>query len=69
MIVIAIGCTDPAPSPCRALNAINAGILQASPQRIEPATKSPTPTSMIGLRPTRSLSLPKIGTETAWASR
>jgi hypothetical protein len=69
MMVMAIGCTDPAPMPCTARNAISAGMLQAKPQRMEPARKSPTPINMTGLRPTRSLNLPKIGTATACASR
>ena len=69
MIVMAVGCTAPAPSPCRARNAIRAGMLQAMPHKIEPSTKRPMPTSMIGLRPMRSVNLAKIGTDTAWASR
>ncbi len=69
MMVIAIGITAPAPRPCTARKAISAGMLQANPQPIEPSTKAATPISMIGLRPTRSESLAKIGTETAWASR
>ena len=69
MMVIAVGWTAPAPSPCSARKAISAGMLQASPQRIEPRTNAPTPISMIGLRPYWSLNLAKIGTETAWASR
>ena len=32
-------------------------------------TNKPMPTSMIGLRPMRSVNLAKIGTDTAWASR
>ncbi len=69
MIVIAVGWTAPAPSPCSARKAISAGMLQARPQRIEPRMNAPTPISMIGLRPYWSLNLAKIGTDTAWASR
>jgi hypothetical protein len=69
MMVMDIGMTAPAPRPCRARKAISAGMLQARPHRIEPRTKAPTPTSMIGLRPNWSESLAKIGMETAWASR
>ena len=69
MMVMAIGCTAPAPSPWIARKAISAGMLHASPHRIEPRTNVPTPNSMIGLRPNWSESLAKIGTETAWASR
>ncbi len=69
MMVIPIGWTAPAPSPWMTRKAISAGMLQASPQRIEPSTNSATPASITGLRPNRSLSLPKIGTHTAWASR
>ena len=69
MIVIAVGWTAPAPSPCSARKAISAGMLQAMPQRIEPRMNAPTPISMIGLRPYWSLNLAKIGTDTAWASR
>ena len=69
MIVMAIGITAPAPRPCRPRKTIRAGMLQASPQPIEPSTNIPTPNSMTGLRPNWSESLAKIGTETAWASR
>ena len=44
-------------------------MLQATPHKIEPRTNRPMPTSMIGLRPMRSVNLAKIGTETACASR
>ena len=69
MMVIAVGWIAPAPSPCRARKAISAGMLQARPQRIEPAMKAATPISITGLRPTWSENLPKIGTVMAWASR
>ena len=69
MIVIEVGCTAPAPRPCSARKTISAGMLQAKPHRIEPRMNAATPTSMIGLRPTRSLNLAKMGTDTAWASR
>ena len=65
MMVIAVGWIAPAPRPCRARNAIRAGMLQAKPQRIEPAMNTPTPMSITGLRPTMSENLPKIGTVTA----
>ena len=57
-MVTLIGCTAPAPSPCTARNAINAGMLQANPHRIDPNRNSPIPNSMIGLRPNRSASFP-----------
>jgi hypothetical protein len=44
-------------------------MLQATPHKIEPSTNRPMPTSMIGLRPMRSVNLAKIGTDTACASR
>ena len=57
-MVIDIGCTAPAPSPCTTRKAINAVMLQASPHRIEPSRKSPMPNMITGLRPKRSASLP-----------
>ena len=50
-MVIDVGMMAPAPRPCRPRNTIRAGMLQARPQRIEPTRNSPTPISMIGLRP------------------
>ena len=55
-IVMDIGCTAPAPSPCTARNAMSAGMLHANPHRIDPSRNSPMPIRMIGLRPTMSLS-------------
>ena len=69
MIVIEVGITAPAPSPWSARNAIKAGMLQAIPQKIEPMTNRPMPTSMIGLRPMRSVNFAKIGTDTACANK
>src|SRR5215211_2620564 len=69
MMVIDVGITAPAPRPWSARNAIRAGILQEIPHKIDAMTKSPIPTSMIGLRPMRSVNLAKIGIDTACASR
>ena len=57
MIVMPIGWTAPAPSPCTARNAISEVIPHAKPHSSEPSTKSPTPTSITGLRPYWSASL------------
>ena len=57
MMVIDVGWTAPAPSPCRARKAINAGMLQARPQSTEATTNTAIPMSMIGLRPTWSENL------------
>ena len=56
-MVIDIGCTAPAPSPCRARNAMRTGMLQASPQSTEPSRNTPIPKSINGFRPTVSASL------------
>jgi hypothetical protein len=57
-IVIPIGSTAPAPMPWTTRNAIRLPMLQATPQSSDPTTKSVTPTSITGLRPKRSASLP-----------
>ena len=57
-MVSVIGMIAPAPSPWTARKTISEVMSQAEPQRIEPSRKSPTPTNMIGLRPTVSASLP-----------
>lgn len=57
-MVMLIGCTAPAPSPCTARNTINAVMFQAAAQKIEPSRNRPMPSNMIGLRPTMSASLP-----------
>ena len=69
MIVIPVGCIAPAPTPWMARNAMSAGMLQATPHRIDPRINRPMPTNMIGLRPIRSVNLAKIGTDTACASK
>ena len=56
-MVIAIGCTAPAPSPCTARNAMSAGMLHANPQSTDPSRNRPMPTSTTGLRPTVSATL------------
>ena len=56
-MVIAMGCTAPAPSPWTARNAMSAGMDQANPQSTEPSAKSPMPSSTTGLRPMVSASL------------
>jgi hypothetical protein len=56
-MVMAIGCTAPAPSPCTARKAMSAGIDHANPQSTEPIRKSPIPSSISGFRPTMSASL------------
>jgi hypothetical protein len=53
-IVIDMGCTAPAPSPCTARKAMSAGMLHANPHRIDPTRNSPIPMRMMGLRPNRS---------------
>ena len=53
-----IGMIAPPPRPWTARNAISTGRFQATPQSTEPATNSPTPKSIIGLRPIWSASLP-----------
>ena len=55
MIVIAVGCYGAGAKSLGARNAIKAGMLQAMPHKIEPKTNRPMPTSMIGLRPMRSV--------------
>ena len=42
-MVIAIGCTAPAPRPCTARNAISAGMLHASPHSTLPDQEQPDP--------------------------
>ena len=58
MMVIDIGSTAPAPRPWTTRKAMSAGIDQATPHRIEPSRNSAMPTSMTGLRPMPSASLP-----------
>ena len=58
MIVMLIGSTAPAPRPWIARNAISAGMLHAAPQSTEPSRNSAMPSSMTGLRPSRSANLP-----------
>ena len=53
-----IGSTAPAPMPCTARAMISVGMLQATPQSTEPATKTAMPKNRIGRRPTTSASLP-----------
>ena len=53
-MVMAVGCTAPAPIPCASRKAISEGIDQANPHRIEPNRKIAIPTSMTRLRPARS---------------
>ena len=50
-MVTAIGWTAPAPRPWTTRKAMRTGMLQATPQRIEPRRNRPIPISMIGLRP------------------
>ena len=57
-MVMLIGWTAPAPRPCTARKTISAVMLQAAAQKMEPTRKRPMPTSMTGLRPTMSASLP-----------
>ena len=61
-IVNEIGWTAPAPSPCRARNAISAGIEVAVPHRTDPTTNRASPNMNTGLRPRMSASRAKIGT-------
>ena len=56
-MVMLIGCTAPAPRPCRARNAMSAGMLQATPQRIDPTRNSPMPSRITGFRPNMSATL------------
>ena len=56
-IVIPIGWTAPAPMPWTARNAMSDVMFQARPHSKEPSRKTPTPTSIIGLRPYWSASL------------
>jgi hypothetical protein len=51
MIVIATGCSPPAPTPWTARNAMSWSIVCERPLAIEPARKAAIPTSMMGLRP------------------
>ena len=64
-----IGWIAPAPMPCTARKAISAGMLQATPHRIEPSRKTAMPKNNSGLRPMTSASLPYSGTLTAAVSR
>ena len=52
-MVMLIGCTAPAPSPCTARATISAGMLQAIPHSTDPTRNSPMPKSITGLRPDR----------------
>jgi len=65
MIVSGIGCIAPAPSPWRARNKISAIIVCAAPLAAEPSKNTKIPKSKMGFRPTKSESLPKIGTAIA----
>ena len=68
-MVIAVGCTAPAPTPCRRRKAISDGIDQAKPQRSDPTRKIAIPDSMTTLRPLRSESLPNTTVVAVWVSR
>jgi hypothetical protein len=53
-----IGRIAPAPMPCTARAKMRVGMLQATPQRIEPTRKTAIPKKRTGRRPSRSASLP-----------
>src|SRR5699024_11647618 len=59
-IVIAIGCTAPAPKPCTKRKVINMSIDEAKPLKIDPIRKIITPIINIGFIPNKSDSLPQI---------
>ncbi len=58
MIVMPAGWIAPAPSPCRARNAISAPMLHDTAHSTDPSTNVPIPNSISGLRPNVSASLP-----------
>ncbi len=68
-MVIATGCTAPAPTPWTSRKTISDGIDQAKPQRIEPTRKIAMPDRMTALRPLRSESLPKTTVVAVWVRR
>ncbi|MNW46099.1 hypothetical protein D3C74_233780 [compost metagenome] len=69
MIVNVTGTRPPAPIPCRARNPISCPMLWAVPDNMEPAKNSSELMTNTGLRPYRSLILPKIGVVTDIVSR
>ena len=68
-MVMAVGCTAPAPIPCTSRKAISDGIDHANPHRIEPTRKIAIPTSITVLRPARSASLPNTTVVAVWVRR
>ena len=68
-MVMAVGWTAPAPTPCASRKTISDGIDHANPQRIEPNRKIAIPASMTLLRPMRSESLPNTTVVAVWVRR
>ncbi|MOA32555.1 hypothetical protein D3C78_1537870 [compost metagenome] len=68
-MVKVIGISAPAPIPCIARNRISCSILCDMPHNNEPNKKTAAPHMNTGLRPNRSLILPKIGVVIAIASK
>ncbi len=67
--VLTVAMIEPAPTPCRARNAIRLTMLQAAAHSADPVRNTMVPTIRIGLRPHRSASFPYTGMVTVWVSR
>ena len=69
LMVRVVGCTAPAPSPCRTRKATSIGTEVEKPHSTEPRRKSAIPARKVAFRPIRSASRPLRSTPTVEARR